>query len=139
MQAYLGSGVWPRVEELQQRLHVAGSDPNLWSFSDALRWERRYGIGSVESPDERIKLRLRACRDLNGVDPYVEFVLLAVRTAVRRYLEGSTVLAASDLNELRSLDDSNWAVVMGLIEQEALYSFRCATNVAGGVDVDRST
>jgi hypothetical protein len=121
METYLRSGVWPRVEELQQRLDASGSDLDLWSFSDALRGERRYGMGSVEPPDVRIKLRLRAWYDLGGLDPYVDFVLLAVRTAVRRYRDGSSVLAATDLQQLQSLDDFSWRVVMGLIEQEAFY------------------
>jgi hypothetical protein len=121
MEAYLHSGVWPRVDELQQHLHAAGADLDLWSFSDALRGERRYGIGSVEPPDERIKLRLRAWHDLKGLDAYVSFVVMAVRTTARRYLDGSTVLAAADLRELQSLDDFSWRLIMGLIEQEAFY------------------
>jgi hypothetical protein len=121
MDAYLRSGVWPRVDELQQKLHAAGSDLDLWAFSDALRGERCYGIGSLEPSEERIKLRLRAWHDLKGLDPYVDFVLLAARTAVRRYLAGSRVLAATDLQEMRTLDDFSWRIVMGLIEQEAFY------------------
>ena len=46
---YIHSGVWSRVEEFQQRFHVAGSDLDLWSFADPLRYNRRW-LGSVDAP-----------------------------------------------------------------------------------------
>jgi hypothetical protein len=121
MEAYLRSGIWPNADELQPRLDAAGSHVDLWSFSDLLRGERRFGVGSVDPPDDRINLRLRAWHEVSGLNPYVEFVLQAVRTAVRRYLDGSSVLTAADLVQLQSLDDFSWRLVMGLVEREAFY------------------
>lgn len=122
LDAYLRSGEWPQVDELQHRLHVDGSDLDLWSFADALRFTQSsgLGIGSVES-DSRIRLRLRAWHALGGLEWYARLIMTAVSAAVRRYLSGMTVLSANDLTSLQSLDDRTWKTVMGLIEQEARY------------------